>query len=173
MPVTCRCSLNLTYRFSRAIKERLKRQCSTPYSYFTSSSSYYPHTFVSASYSDLPKLRPPKTNKLTSQQVREMRNWRAVHGQSVPQKTVRNMTTKDNPGTLPINLYAVGPPDVQPLDLTKLGDHHSVQQMPQKEVTEFLYTSNQIIRKSMTKGALKTPWFSPAYRRMLKLALKK
>lgn len=102
--------LEFDNRFSRTINERLKRQCSTPYSYFTSSSSYYPHTFVSASYSDLPQLRPPKTNKLTSQQVREMRNWRAVHGQSVPQKTVRNMTTKDNPGTLPINLYAVGPP---------------------------------------------------------------
>ena len=56
--------LEFDYRFSRAIKERLKRQCSTPYSYFTSSSSYYPHTFVSASYSDLPKLRPPKANKL-------------------------------------------------------------------------------------------------------------
>ena len=78
--------LEFDYRFSRVIKERLKTQCSTPYSYFTSSSSYYPHTFVSASYSDLLKLCPPKTNKLTSQQVREMRNWRAVHGQSVPQK---------------------------------------------------------------------------------------
>ena len=31
------------------------------------------------------------------------------------------MTTKHNPVTLPINLYAVGPPDVQPRDLTKLG----------------------------------------------------
>ena len=85
-------------------------------------SSYYPHTFVSANYSDLPKLRPPKRNKLTVQQVHEMRNWRVIHGQSVPQKTVRNMTTKDNPGTLPINLYAVGPPNVQPLDLTKSGE---------------------------------------------------
>ena len=56
------------------------------------------------------------------------------------QKTVRNMTTKHNPVTLPINLCAVGPPDVQPLDLTKLGDYHSVQHMPQKEVTEILYT---------------------------------
>ena len=70
--------LEFDYRFSRSIKERLKRQCSTPYSYFTSSSPYYPHTFVSANYSDLPKLRPPKTNKLTGQQVREIRNWRAV-----------------------------------------------------------------------------------------------
>jgi len=149
--------LEFDYKFSRAINERLKRQCSTPYSYFTSSSSYYPHTFVSENYSDLPKLRPPKTNNLTGQQVREMRNWRAVHvhGQSVPQKTVRNMTAKDNPGTLPINLYAVGPPDVQPLDLTKLGDHHSVQQMPQKEMTEVLFTSNQIVCVNHDKGGPK------------------
>ncbi|PFX28201.1 Proprotein convertase subtilisin/kexin type 6 [Stylophora pistillata] len=60
--------LEFDYRFTREIKERLKRPCSTPYSYFTSSSSYYPHTFVSANYSELPKLRPPKTNKLTGQQ---------------------------------------------------------------------------------------------------------
>ena len=73
-----------------------------------------------------------------------MRNWRAFHGQSVPKKTVQNMATKHNPVTLPINLYAVGPPDVQPLDFTKLREH-LVQHMPQKEVTEFLYTSNKIV----------------------------
>ena len=43
-----------------------------------------------------------KAHKLSEKQVNEMRNWRAMYGQSVPQKTVRNMTTKDNP----INLYA-------------------------------------------------------------------
>ena len=46
-----------------------------------------------------------------------MRNWRAVQGQSVP-NIVRNITTKHNPATLPINLYAAGPLDIQPLDLT-------------------------------------------------------
>ena len=63
------------------------------------------------------------------------------------------MTTKDNPGTLPINLYAVGPPDVQPLDLTKLGKH-----MPQEEVTEFLYTSNQIVCVKHDKGGSENTW---------------
>ena len=58
-------------------------------------------------------------------------------------KKLRNMTTKHNAVTLlPINLYAVSTPDIQPSDLTKLGDHHSVQHMQQKEVTEFLCTSN-------------------------------
>ena len=135
--------LEFDYRFSRSIKERLKRQCSKPYSYFTSSSPYYRHTFVSATdYSDLLKLCHPNTNKLPGhdQQVGDMTNWRAVHHQSVPKTTVRNMTSKHNPATLPINLYAVGPPDIQQLHFTKLGDHHSVQHMPQKEGTKFLYT---------------------------------
>ena len=85
-----------------------------------------------------------------------MRNWRAFHGQSVPKKTVQSMATKHNPVTLPINLYAVGPPDVQPLDLTKFGDHHSVQHMPQKQVTEFfVHVQSDSLR--MTKVALKSP----------------
>ena len=33
--------LEFDYRLSRSIKERLKRQCFKPYSYFTSSSQYY------------------------------------------------------------------------------------------------------------------------------------
>ena len=67
------------------------------------------------------------------------------------------MTTKDNPGTLPINLYAVGLLDLQPLDLTKSGDHHSVQHMPQKEVTEFLYMSNQVVCVQDDKGGSENP----------------
>ena len=56
------------------------------------------------------------------------------------------MTTKDNPGTLPINLYAVGPPNDQPLDLTKLGEPavQPLSPLPQ-ETTECLYKSNQIV----------------------------
>ena len=49
-----------------------------------------------------------------------MRNWRAMYGQSVTQKTVRNMTTKDNPGILSINLYAADSLTVQPLDFIVL-----------------------------------------------------
>ena len=38
----------------------------------------------------------------------------------VPQKTVRNMSTKDNPGTLPINLYLTEQPTSQPFDFGKI-----------------------------------------------------
>ena len=63
-----------------------------------------------------------------------------------------NMTTKHNPVTLPINMCAMGTQGVQPLDLTKLGDYHSVQHMPQKGVTAFLNTSNQIVCVKNDKG---------------------
>ena len=92
--------LEFDYRFSRAIKERLKRQCFTPFAYFTAPKSYYPQVFTTTYYNDLPKLCPPKAHKLSEKQVSEMRNRRAMFGQIVLQKTVQNMTTKDNPGTL-------------------------------------------------------------------------
>ena len=47
-------------------------------------------------------------------------------------KTVPNMSANNNPRTLTINLYTVGPPKVQPLDLTKLGDV-PLQHSPQKD----------------------------------------
>lgn len=69
-----------------------------------------------------------------------MRNWRAMYGQSVPQKTVQNMTTKDNPGTLPINLYTADSLTVQPLDFTVLSEAAAVP-VPHREPTDFLQTT--------------------------------
>ena len=136
--------LEFDYRFSRAIKKRLKRQCFTPFAYFTAPKSYYPQVFTTTHYKDLPKLCPPKAHKLSEKQVSEMRNWRAMYGQSVPQKTVRNMTTKDNPGTLPINLYATDSPTVQPLDFTVLSEAAAVP-VPHRETTETFYKQSQIV----------------------------
>lgn len=48
--------LEFDYRFSRAIKERLKRQCFTPFAYFIAPKSYYPQVFTTTYYNDLPKL---------------------------------------------------------------------------------------------------------------------
>ena len=76
--------LKFDYRFSRAIKERLKRRCFTPFAYLTAPESYYPQVFTTIYYNDLPKLCPPKAPKLSEKQVSEMRNWRVMYGQSVP-----------------------------------------------------------------------------------------
>ena len=65
---------------------------------------------------------PSSAAQLTKSQVQEMRDWRIKHGQSVPQKTVRNMSTNDNPGTLPTNLYLTEQPTSQPFDFGKIGE---------------------------------------------------
>ena len=63
-----------------------------------------------------------------------------MFGQSVLQKTVQNMTTKDNPGTqLPINLYTADSLTVQPLDFTVLSEAAAVP-VPHRETTDFLQT---------------------------------
>ena len=132
------------YRFSRAIKEWLKRQCFTPFAYFTAPISYYPQVFTITYYNELRKLCPPKVHKLSEKQVSEMRNWRAMYGQSVPQKKVRNMTAKDNPGPLPISLYAADSLTVQPLDFTMLSEAAAVP-VPHGETTETFYKLSQIV----------------------------
>ena len=86
--------LEFDYRFSRAIKERLKRQCFTPFAYFTAPKPYYPQVFTSTYYNDLPKLRPPKPHKLSEKQVSEMRNWRECMVRVSP----KNNAKHDNKG---------------------------------------------------------------------------
>ena len=116
--------LQFDFRFSRALKEHLKQMCKTKFCYYTNAKSHYPRVKSDLRYSELPKMFPPSSAQLTKPQVQEMRDWRIKHGQSVPQKTVRNMSTKDNPGTLPINLYLTEQPTSQPFDFSKIGEVH-------------------------------------------------
>ena len=64
--------------------------------------------------------KPEKDSKVTRRQLAEMRKWREEFGQSVRQVTVRNKSTKDNPGTLPINCYFTKPSEPQPVDFDNL-----------------------------------------------------
>ena len=50
-----------------------------------------------------------------------MKDWQIKHGQSVPQKTVRNVSTEDNPGILPVNLYLTEQSTSQPIDFCAIG----------------------------------------------------
>ena len=49
-----------------------------------------------------------------------MRKCREEFGQNVRQVTVRDKSTKDNPGTLPINCYVEKPTQSLPVDLAHL-----------------------------------------------------
>ena len=50
-------------------------------------------------------MQRPERLELSKHQIDEMRQWRKDHGHAVKQQTVRLMTTKDKPGTLPLNFY--------------------------------------------------------------------
>jgi len=90
--------LQFDFRFSRALKEHLKQMCRTKFCYYTNATYQYPRVKSDLRYSELPKMSPPTSAQSTKSQV----------GQSVTQKTVRNMSTKDNPGPLPMNLFLRG-----------------------------------------------------------------
>ena len=63
-----------------------------------------------------------------------------MYHQSVPQKTIRNITTKDNP----INLYAANSLTVQPLDLTVLSEAAATP-VTHIETKETLYKLSHIV----------------------------
>ena len=67
-----------------------------------------------------------------------------MYGQSVPQITVGNITTKDNPGPLPINLHPANFSTVQPLDFTVLSEAAAVP-VPHMENKETIYKLSQIV----------------------------
>ena len=50
----------------------------------------------------------------------QMREWRQQYGQSVQQQRVRNVSTKDRPGTLPLNAYEDETVNTEMFDFTVL-----------------------------------------------------
>ena len=101
-------------------------------------------------YSALPRMAPPAAAHLTKEQIELMRDWRMKYGQSVriPQKTVRNMSTKDNPGTLPINLYAHGEPTatpLPPLNFTNLTEDVARPVVHNHNLEDILYTAGEVV----------------------------
>lgn len=68
-------------------------------------------------------------------------------GKSVPQKTVRNLSTKDNPGTLPVNLYQGKKIAFKSIDLDKF--HEAVNgHQKDKQITvklSALYEAHHVV----------------------------
>ncbi|CAB4044859.1 Hypothetical predicted protein, partial [Paramuricea clavata] len=113
-------AIQFAYRLSSTVREHLKRNTKCSFNYYTSSSSYYPMQNGFLPFSKLPTMPKPERNHVTKTQLAEMRKWRAEFGQSVRQVTVRNKSTKDNPGTLPINCYAAKPSQPRPVNFLQL-----------------------------------------------------
>ena len=79
---------------------------------------------------ELAKLSKPGKGCLATKQIAVLRQWASIHGKSVCQKTTRNFSTKDKPGTLPLNGYKASPPKEKTIDFNastdeKKGREHS------------------------------------------------
>ena len=91
--------------------------CRAKFCYYTNAKSHYPRV-----QSDLcPRPRP----HLTKSQVQQMKGWRIKANKArekcfTQTKTVRNMSTKDKPSTLSINLYLTEQPTCQTFELGKI-----------------------------------------------------
>ena len=111
--------LQFAHRFSSAVREYIKRITKCSFIYYTSDSSYYSKQTGFLPFVQFPSMpKPCRNTTVTRQHLDEMRTWRAEHGQSVRQQTVRNMTTKDSAGTLPLNCYESKGTDPKPVDFT-------------------------------------------------------
>lgn len=95
--------LESAHLFAYMVRESLKQLTDTGFSYYTSPSSYYeaPETMQLA-FRTLPSVPCPSSVQMTKEDQQLMRDWRDNYGKPVQQLTVRNQSTKDNVGTLPI-----------------------------------------------------------------------
>ena len=75
-----------------------------------------------------------------------MRNWGAMYDQSAPQKTVQNITTKVNPGTLPAHKFVCSrlSDRWQPLGFTVLSEPAAFP-VAHSETSDSFYKLNQIV----------------------------
>ena len=82
---------------------------------------------------ELAKLPKPGKGCLATKQIAVLRQWASIHGKSVCQKTTRNFSTKDKPGTLPINEYKASPPKEKTTDFNALLEDASTDEKKRRE----------------------------------------
>ena len=73
-------------------------------------------------FRDLPSLSVPSSVEMAKDDQRLMRDWRDSFGKPVRQLTVRNQSTKDNVGTLPLFAYTTPDQPPRPLDFSTTDD---------------------------------------------------
>ena len=129
--------LDFCQRFPRCTNELLKRVTKNPFNYFTNpKASYYLQPSMKdilIQFSELAKLPKPGKGCLAPKQIAELRQWASAHGKSVRQNTTRNFSTKDKPGTLPLNVYEASPPNEKTVDFDALLEDASTDQNKERE----------------------------------------
>ena len=97
------------------VKESLKKLTAVGFSYFLSQKSFYPVPTRSVKFESLlfpRKQREKICIKISPKEKRELRNWWLHNLKGVAQRTPRQRSKKDNPGTLSIAAYAKEPPSI-------------------------------------------------------------
>ena len=70
------------------------------------------------------------------------------YGQSFPQNTVRNTSTKDNSGTLPINLYAQAQPASEPLEFSKITENGTQTDTHHANTHNLLHSTGDVVLRT-------------------------
>lgn len=108
--------LEFAYLFGPTIKELLKELTNCGYHYFTGSGSHYEKPDqLPLQFAELPNIPKPSVLNMAKKDQETLRHWRDAFGKSVRQLTVRNQSTKDNVGTLPLYAYTPAPPPPVPV----------------------------------------------------------
>ena len=136
--------LEFDYRFSRAIKERLKGQCFTPFAYFTVPSLYAGfHQHLLQWFTQVTPSKAKQTIWKTGEWNEELES--NVWSECPP----KNSAKHDNKGQSrnsahKSSLYAADSWTVQPLDFTVLSEAAAVP-VPHLENKETIYKLSQIV----------------------------
>ena len=90
--------------------------------YTLSSSHYKVPEMMTLSFRELPSIPFPTSIEMAKEDQTIFRDWGDNFGKPVRQLTVRNQSTKENIGTLPIFAYATPDPPQQPLNFSAMVD---------------------------------------------------
>ena len=116
-------ALEFAHLFGPTIRETLKQLTDTDYVYYTAPSSHYEAPeMMKLSFRELPSVPFPISIEMGKEDQKILRDWRDNFGKPVRQLTVRNQSTKDNVGTLPIFAYTTPDPPPQPLNFSAMTD---------------------------------------------------
>ena len=160
--------IEFAHLFGPTIQESLKQITYTGFKYYTSASSYYEvPDAMECTFRELPTIAFPSSVKMSKEDQKLMRDWRDSYGKPIRQRTVRNQTTKDNVGTLPLFAYTAAPPTPKPVDFGEVlhvrpGDEDNQRSPPHESTSSgILFQMDMVvIVKDHIRGvSVKSPFF--------------
>ena len=149
------------------IRESLKQLTDTGFVYYTSPHSYYEAPEgTKIPFRDLPSVHYPASVEMSKEDQKMMRDWRDNFGKPVCQLTVRNQSTKDNVGTLPLYAYTTVDPLSRTLDFSTANEITATQtevtEMQQASGGACLFEANSVVvvKRDHIRGfPLRVPFF--------------